>query len=122
MLLFHVFDLVNMGNRLPRPVSSPSPLVYPALLSRVAEALRSNITLSDIVKDGLMYKSAFDGRQVVDKITYIIKTTDCNLALLLGRALDAQQYSHAVTYDHRLRDSPSDVYQFRIRGSPFLSG
>jgi hypothetical protein len=107
------------------PIQYPhrSPLVYPALLSRVAEALRARITLSDVVKDGLTYKNAFDGRQAVDKIAYIIKTTDRNLALLLGRALDAQKYFHAVTYDHRLRDSQSDVYQFRTRvGSPFHSG
>jgi hypothetical protein len=97
--------------------------VYPALLSRVAEALCARIVLTDIVKDGLTYKNAFDGRQAVDKIAYIIKTTDRNLALLLGRALDAQKYFHAVTYDHRLRDSVSDVYQFRTRvGSPFHSG
>jgi hypothetical protein len=89
----------------------------------VAEALRARIVLTDIVKDGLTYKNAFDGRQAVDKIAYIIKTTDRNLALLLGRALDAQKYFHAVTYDHRLRDSVSDVYQFRTRvGSPFHSG
>lgn len=94
-----------------------------ALLSRVAEALRARIVLSDVVKDGLTYKNAFDGRQAVDKIAFIIKTTDRNLALLLGRALDAQKYFHTVTYDHRLRDSPSDIYQFRTRvGSPFHSG
>jgi hypothetical protein len=97
--------------------------VYPALLSRVAEALRARIVLTGISKDGLTYKNAFDGRQAVDKIAYIIKTTDRNLALLLGRALDAQKYFHAVTYDHRLRDSASDLYQFRTRvGSPFHSG
>jgi RHO1 GDP-GTP exchange protein 1/2 len=109
-----------------QPSSTPyrrSPIVYPALLSRVAEALRARIVLTDIAKDGLTYKNAFDGRQAVDKIAYIIKTTDRNLALLLGRALDAQKYFHAVTYDHRLRDSVSDVYQFRTRvGSPFHSG
>jgi RHO1 GDP-GTP exchange protein 1/2 len=100
-----------------------SPIVYPALLSRVAEALRARIVLSDVYKDGLTYKNAFDGRQAVDKIAYIIKTTDRNLALLLGRALDAQKFFHAVTYDHRLRDSASDVYEFRTRvGSPFHSG
>ena len=97
--------------------------MYSALLSRVAEALRSSITLSDIVKDGLTYKQAFDGRQAVDKIAHIIKTTDRNLALLLGRALDAQEYFHVVTYDHRLPDSPAEVYQFRTRvRSPFHSG
>ena len=111
----------DLGNHLPIPrILTLAPCV-PRPHYCVAEALRSNITLSDIVKDGLTYKSAFYGRQVVDKIAYIIKITDCNLALLLGRALDAQKYFHAVTYDHRLRDSPSDVYQFRTRGNPFHS-
>ncbi|KAI0042292.1 CNH-domain-containing protein [Auriscalpium vulgare] len=100
-----------------------TPIVYPALLSRVAEAFRARVAVNDRVKDGLTYKDAFDGRQAVDKIAYIIKTTDRNLALLLGRALDAQKFFHAVTYDHRLRDSASDVYQFRTRvPSPFVSG
>lgn len=107
----------------PAPYPRRSPIVYPALLSRVAEAFRARVVLADSVKDGLTYKNAFDGRQAVDKIAYIIKTTDRNLALLLGRALDAQKYFHAVTYDHRLRDSASDVYQFRTRvGTPFHSG
>ena len=109
----------GIGQAFPRR----SPIVYPALLSRVAEAFRARVVLADTVKDGLTYKNAFDGRQAVDKIAYIIKTTDRNLALLLGRALDAQKYFHAVTYDHRLRDSASDVYQFRTRvGTPFHSG
>ncbi|KAF8637624.1 hypothetical protein AX17_002693 [Amanita inopinata Kibby_2008] len=100
-----------------------TPIVYPALLSRVAEAFRERIPISDRVKDGLTYKSAFDGREAVDKIAYIIKTTDRNLALLLGRALDAQKFFHDVTYDHRLRDSPNELYQFRTQlPSPFVSG
>ena len=68
------------------PVSSPLALVYPALFSRVAESLRSRITHSDIVKDGLTYKNAFRRCQAIKKIVYIIKTTDLKLALLLGRA------------------------------------
>ncbi|KAG5647488.1 hypothetical protein DXG03_009424 [Asterophora parasitica] len=100
-----------------------TPIVYPALLSRVAEAFRDRIPLTDKFKDGLTYKDAFDGREAVDKIAYIIKTTDRNLALLLGRALDAQKFFHDVTYDHRLRDSGSEVYQFRTKlPSPFVSG
>ncbi|ETW79216.1 hypothetical protein HETIRDRAFT_478624 [Heterobasidion irregulare TC 32-1] len=109
----------------PRPGATPpstpgrrTPIVYPALLSRVAEAFRARIALAERVKDGLAYKDAFDGRQAVDKIAYIIKTTDRNLALLLGRALDAQKFFHAVTYDHRLRDSAADVYQFKTRRDP----
>lgn len=99
-----------------------SPFVYPALLSRVAEAFKDRITLADRIKDGLTYKDAFDGREAVDKIAYIIKTTDRNLALLLGRALDAQKFFHDVTYDHRLRDSAAELYQFRTKLSPFVSG
>ncbi|KAI0769216.1 Pleckstrin homology domain-containing protein [Irpex lacteus] len=89
-----------------------TPAVYPALLSRVGQALKDSVVLQDLVKDGLTYKDAFTGREAVDKIASIIKTTDRNLALLLGRALDAQKFFHAVTYDHRLRDTLTDLYQF----------
>jgi hypothetical protein len=90
-----------------------SPLVYPALLSRVGECFRDKITVGDRTKNGLTYKNAFSGAEAVDVISYIIKTTDRNLALLLGRALDAQKFFHDVTYDHRLRDSSTEMYQFR---------
>ncbi len=89
------------------------PLVYPALLSRVGECFRDRIILGDRTKNDLTYKHAFSGSDAVDVISYIIKTTDRNLALLLGRALDAQKFFHDVTYDHRLRDSPNELYQFR---------
>ena len=103
--------------------SRRTPIVYPALLSRVAEAFRERITLSERVKDGLAYKDAFDGREAVDKIAYIIKTTDRNLALLLGRALDAQKFFHDVSYEHRLRDSPYELFQFpTTMPTPFVSG
>jgi RHO1 GDP-GTP exchange protein 1/2 len=99
------------------------PIVYPAMLSCVAKAFRDRIQLADRLKDGLTYKDAFDGREAVDKIAYIIKTTDRNLALLLGRALDAQKFFHDVTYDHRLRDGATELYQFRTKlPSPFVSG
>lgn len=112
------------GRHSPLPVKTrKTPVVYPALLSRVAEAFRDRIQLADRLKDGLTYKNAFDGREAVDKIAYIVKTTDRNLALLLGRALDAQKFFHDVTYDHRLRDSASELYQFRTKlPSPFVSG
>lgn len=103
-------------------VARRAPVVYPALLSRVAEAFKTRIILSERVKDGLVYPDTFDGRDAVDKIAYIIKTSDRNLALLLGRALDAQKFFHDVTYDHRLRDSPIELYQFRERlSSPFIA-
>ncbi|KAJ1306998.1 hypothetical protein OPQ81_007978 [Rhizoctonia solani] len=101
---------------IPRPPQQHSsrrrPLVYPALLSRVADAFRQRIPLNDHTKDGLTYPASFTGREAVELISYIIKTSDRNLALLLGRALDAQKFFHDVTYDHRLRDSPQEIYQF----------
>ncbi|KAG0326928.1 RHO1 GDP-GTP exchange protein 2 [Dissophora globulifera] len=104
----------------PLAVKKP-PIVYPALLSRVANAFVQRITTSSRIKDSIEYKDCFDGRDAVDKIAFIIKTTDRNLALLLGRALDAQKLFHDVTYDHRLRDSVNELYQFRnklITGGP----
>jgi len=94
-------------------VRQKSPLVYPAQLSRVAECFRDKIAVGDRTKNDLTYKNAFSGSEAVDVISYIIKTTDRNLALLLGRALDAQKFFHDVTYDHRLRDSSMEMYQFR---------
>ncbi|KAG9245923.1 CNH domain-containing protein [Calycina marina] len=90
-----------------------APMVYPALLSRVAECFRDNLQTGDRAKNGLQYKNAFSGAEAVQMISYIIQTTDSNLALLLGRALDAQKFFHDVTYDHRLRDSQAEMYQFR---------
>jgi len=78
-----------------------APIVYPALLSRVAIALRERLILGDKQKDGLTYPNAFTGSEAVDLIAYVIKTSDRNLALLLGRALDAQRWFHDVTYVHR---------------------
>lgn len=95
------------------PAQTRVPLVYPALLSRVADVFRERIAAGDRNKNDLSYKFAFTGAEAVDLIAYIIKTTDRNLALLLGRALDAQKFFHDVTYDHRLRDSSTEIYQFR---------
>ncbi|KAL4793017.1 CNH domain-containing protein [Aspergillus venezuelensis] len=87
--------------------------VNPALLSRVADAFREHIALSERQKNGLSYQNAFSGADAVDAIGGIIKTTDRNLSLLLGRALDAQKLFHDVTYDHRLRDASGELYQFK---------
>lgn len=119
-------SLIDAGRASPtsmRQSGRRAPVVYPALLSRVAQAFRERIPVSDRVKDGLTYKDAFDGREAVDKIAYIIKTTDRNLALLLGRALDAQKFFHDVTYDHRLRDNLNELYQFRTKlPDSYMSG
>jgi len=90
-----------------------APVVYPALLSRVADVFREKAPLGERQKNGLSYQNAFSGTDAVDLIATIIRTNDRNLALLLGRALDAQKFFHDVTYDHRLRDAPGEVYQFK---------
>lgn len=92
--------------------------IYPALLSQVARAFRERVPVPERSKNGLQYKDAFEGRAAVDVLCLIIRTSDRNLALLVGRALDAQKFFHDVTYDHRLRDSTSELYQFRVRLPP----
>lgn len=88
-------------------------LVYGAMLSKVAQAFRERVALTDKEKDGLVYKNAFTGYDAVELIAYIIRTSDRNLALLLGRSLDAQKFFHEVAYAHRLRDSQAEIYQFK---------
>lgn len=100
------------GERPPTAKIRP-PLVYPALLSRVAECFQQKIIVGERTKNELTYKNSFSGAEAVDVLSFIIRTTDRNLALLLGRALDAQKFFHDVTYEHRLRDSTSEMYQFR---------
>ncbi|WFD06186.1 RHO1 GDP-GTP exchange protein 2 [Malassezia vespertilionis] len=105
------------NKRLSTSRSRASKKVDPALLSQVAHAFVKKMQTTDCTKDGLTYSHAFDGKQAVDKLMNIILTSDRNLALLLGRALDAQKLFHDVTYDHRLRDSIHELYQFQTSPS-----
>lgn len=88
------------------------PNVYPAILSRVAKAFKEGMVLTINMKDGLEYHDSFTGNVAIDLICDIIRTNDRNLALLLGRALDAQKFFHDATYNHRLRDSANEIYNF----------
>ncbi|KAK4649244.1 RHO1 GDP-GTP exchange protein 2 [Podospora bellae-mahoneyi] len=103
----------SLGSERPPTARIRPPIVYPALLSRVAECFRRKIVVGDRTKNELTYTNAFSGAEAVDVLSYIIRTTDRNLALLLGRALDAQKFFHDVQYEHRLRDSTYEMYQFR---------
>lgn len=93
-------------------VQTKKPSVYPAILSRVAKTFKENTILTINMKDGLEYHDSFTGKAAIDLICDIIRTNDRNLALLMGRALDAQKFFHDVTYNHRLRDSNNEVYNF----------
>ncbi|RKO98905.1 hypothetical protein CXG81DRAFT_15300 [Caulochytrium protostelioides] len=92
---------------------SSLPPVYAALLSQVAHAFRTLIVPGTHTKESLEYKDSFLGLEAVNTLCQIIKTNDRNLALLVGRTLDAQGFFHDVTYSHRLRDSRHELYQFR---------
>lgn len=104
--------LASLSSIKPMPQQPKKPVTYPALLSRVAKVFKELIILSINTKDGLEYHDTFTGKMAVDVICKIIRTNDRNLALLLGRSLDAQKFFRDVTYNHRLRDSVNEVYAF----------
>lgn len=105
-------DRTGLMSTLNKPAMPKKPGVYPAILSRVAKAFKELVILSINTKDGLEYHDTFSGKMAVDIICCIIRTNDRNLALLLGRSLDAQKLFHDVTYNHRLRDSVHEIYAF----------
>ena len=86
----------------------------PSLLSSVAKAFADVIVTGERTRNGVVYEHAFDGQQAVDRLAELANTSDRNLALLLGRALDAQKFFHDVMFEHRLRDSVNELYQFDV--------
>ncbi|KAG5457980.1 MAG: hypothetical protein BJ554DRAFT_1892, partial [Olpidium bornovanus] len=67
------FPAVNLPHAV---TSTRKPVVYAALLSRVAEAFEQQIALSTEYKDSLEYRDCFDGRKAVDVLAFIIATTN----------------------------------------------
>jgi len=94
-----------------------APPVNTALLSKVSEAFKEQMAVTEKEKNGLVYPNAFTGTEAVDLLCYIMHSRDRNLALLLGRALDSstQKLFHEVTYANRLRDFDDELYQFYDR-------
>ncbi|KAG2210516.1 hypothetical protein INT47_002458 [Mucor saturninus] len=87
-------------------------LIYPALLSKVAEAFKESMVVGTKSRDSIQYHDVFDGRDAVNKLACIIKTSDRNLAVLVGRALGYQKFFHNVNYMVKLRDATNELYQF----------
>ncbi|KAI9491084.1 CNH domain-containing protein [Zychaea mexicana] len=102
-------------------IGSPQPhhqlhqpsMVYPAVLSLVARELYRRLPTTTLIKDDIEHHNVFRGKDAVERLLLILRTHDRNLALLVGRALDAQNFFHDVNYEHRLRDSAEELYQFR---------
>jgi hypothetical protein len=115
-LLLHLFapHVLNRSNKpSPFPYPRPSPNVPRPSFSRHRSPLCTRIVHSDIFRDRLIYRTP---SIVVRKITYI---SVANL-LFCPRA---RKHFLAVTYEHGLRNSQSDVHQLRACvGSPFHSG
>ncbi|KAJ3217106.1 RHO1 GDP-GTP exchange protein 2 [Dinochytrium kinnereticum] len=86
-------------------------MVNPAFLSEVAAAFRDEAPFDVHTKDSVEYASCIPGHVAVDILAHIIQTSDRNLALLVGRALDAQKFLQDVTYSHRLRDNIHELYK-----------
>ncbi|KAK4519709.1 uncharacterized protein ATC70_009949 [Mucor velutinosus] len=87
--------------------------IYPALLSKIAHVFKENMVVGTKTKDSIQYHDVFDGREAVSMLASIIRTSDRNLAILVGRALDDQKLFHDVNYEHRLRDSVHELYKFK---------
>ncbi|CEP19415.1 hypothetical protein [Parasitella parasitica] len=97
--------------------------IHPALLSKVARVFKENMVIGTRTKDSIKYHDVFVGKEAVSVLASIIKTSDRNLAILVGRALDDQKFFHDVNYEHRLRDSVYELYQFRehqVIGKPHI--
>lgn len=92
---------------------SKPPLVYGAFLSKVAMEMQKRVVVGERLKDNIQYSNVFDGKEAVDKLAFVLRTSDRTLALLVGRALYAQKFFHDVNYEHRLRDSNQELYQYR---------
>ncbi|KAI8142477.1 CNH domain-containing protein [Fennellomyces sp. T-0311] len=88
-------------------------MIYPAILSVIARELYRRLPTASLVKDNIEYHNVFRGRDAVERLLSILRTHDRNLAVLVGRALDGQNFFHEVNYEHRLRDSVDELYQFR---------
>lgn len=92
--------------------SDKTPVVYPALISKVAQEIKQLVSVSDHVKDDIEYKNTFDGKEMVDKICQMLRTKDRKLAIRIGRALAAQRIFHDVCYETLLVDSTQNMYEF----------
>ncbi|KAI8381365.1 uncharacterized protein BYT42DRAFT_464951, partial [Radiomyces spectabilis] len=84
-----------------------------AFLSKVAQELYRVLTTTTMIKDDIEYHDVFTGKDAVDRLVHILRTTDRNLALLMGRSLDDQNFFNDVNYEHKLRDSSEELYRFR---------
>ncbi|KAJ2317670.1 RHO1 GDP-GTP exchange protein 2, partial [Coemansia sp. RSA 2704] len=106
-------DAVPANNELAALLENVAP-VYPAMLSLVARAFYDVVSqvLQTHERNGLEHAQCFTGRDAVDAIYAVIRASDRNLAIVVGRALEQQKLFHDVDYEKRLRDDANELYAF----------
>ncbi|KAJ1567487.1 RHO1 GDP-GTP exchange protein 2, partial [Cladochytrium tenue] len=85
--------------------------LFPAFLSHIAAAFLAQVPLGTLVKDSIDYQDCFLGSEAVDTLAYLIQTSDRNVSLILGRALEAQGFIYNVTYSSQLCDSSTEIFK-----------
>ena len=83
-------------------------------LSRIAESFQERMSahLSDQVLDGSTYKETFTGRVAVDQLAIVLHTSDRQLALRIGRSLNAQGLFRGPKEEHNPFEDSEEIYQF----------
>ncbi|KAJ3199380.1 RHO1 GDP-GTP exchange protein 2 [Entophlyctis luteolus] len=80
-------------------------------------AFRLRVPLGTHLRDGIEYRKCFLGSEAIvecylkDTLAFIINSTDRNLALVIGRCLDAQNFIQDVTFSNCHLNDTSDLYQ-----------
>ncbi|KAI8897330.1 hypothetical protein BC833DRAFT_621321 [Globomyces pollinis-pini] len=93
-------------------ILSISEPINPAILSQTAKRFVQSVTKTTATKDMLEYQDCFSGKHGVDVISDITGISNRHICIILGRALDAQGFFYDVTWMHRFRDSPNELYKF----------
>ncbi|KAJ3390756.1 RHO1 GDP-GTP exchange protein 2, partial [Chytriomyces hyalinus] len=89
-------------------------MFYPAFLSHVASAFRARVPLASHVRDGIEHRNSFLGSEAVDTIMFIINSTDRNLALVVGRCLDAQSFIQDVSFTAARLTDNADLFKMQL--------
>ncbi|KAI8987222.1 CNH domain-containing protein [Pilobolus umbonatus] len=87
--------------------------LYVALLSEIANELHKHIPLTTITKNDIEYHDVFTGKDAIDRLIIILRTSDRKLAVSVGNALKGQNFFHEIKYEKFLIDSMDEIYEFR---------
>ncbi len=101
----------------PIPVSLPIRFssfqrIDSAFLSKVAGYFRDHVVLNTEIIDDIEYRDCFTGKHAIDILSELVFRRDRSLAMVLGRALEAQFFFHDVNWHFKLLDDKRKLYEF----------